>query len=73
MIKHKLLILITAVTALGFPAGATFIKLEDNDPDGIKPGMTWLTRMSRTSMPLLARIILMVILFISIPPVLWTW
>ena len=37
MIKHKLLILITAVTAIGLSqAGATFIKLEDNDPDGIK-------------------------------------
>lgn len=37
MIKHKLLILITAVTAIGLSqAGATFVKLVDGDPDGIK-------------------------------------
>jgi hypothetical protein len=37
MIKHKLLILIAAVTALGLSqAGATFVKLVDGDPDGIK-------------------------------------
>ena len=37
MMKHKLLILITAVTALGLSqASASFIKLDGDDPDGIK-------------------------------------